>query len=220
MTWRLLNDPIALIAEMPSFVRSLGALVDWALRCAFWILAILRSLLGFGLATAIGFVFADEIYLVMVLPTAERFTQSEPSLIFNTLTGAFFFNAKVGIMTGISVALPIAFAHSWRSLAPSLIGSNPQAIPIAVSASLGLFILGGAGVVLGLAPSYFGLFDMFTRTNDSGPVALDQAWIFAQNVVFPRIWWSVVLLGLASQIAILIALVLADGRFQSRVVDE
>jgi sec-independent protein translocase protein TatC len=106
------------------------------------------------LASVVGFVLFDEIFSLLLrpyrtallsLPEAARpeGALGEGRLVYSSPTDPFLTFVKVGIFTGLFIALPVILYHLWRFITPGLTSRERRmAIPFVLSS----FLLFSGGV--------------------------------------------------------------------------
>jgi sec-independent protein translocase protein TatC len=104
---------------------------------------LVRALAAIGVAFAVCYWFADEIFVFLVRPLASL--RPNDALIIGTgVTEAFFTKLKVSFIAALFAASPVIFFQAWRFVAPGLYESEKRlAVPFAAAASF-FFVLGAS----------------------------------------------------------------------------
>ena len=101
---------------------------------------IMRSLLALLVGLAPALIFSQQIMDYLVRPVRE----TNRSLVFLSLTEAFWVQMKIGVIAGLFVASPLILWQVWQFIAPGLHRHEKKyAGPFVIVGSL-LFIGGGA----------------------------------------------------------------------------
>lgn len=117
------------------------------------------SFVALGLAFAICFNFASQIFAFLVQPLIDGFGgPGEGRLVYTKLYEAFFTEIRVALFAAFFVAFPIIAMQLWAFIAPGLYAKEKRAFLPFLLATPALFLLGGAlayYVVMPLAIRFF-----------------------------------------------------------------
>ncbi len=119
---------------------------------------LLRAIMALGVAFAVCFYFADEIFGFLVQPLTGAFPEGEGRLIYTKLYEAFFVEIKVALFAAFFVSFPIIANQLWAFVAPGLYVREKKAFLPFLIASPVMFTLGAAMayfVVMPLAFTWF-----------------------------------------------------------------
>lgn len=110
-------------------------------------------------ASALAYVFVEDIYGFLVAPLASAMDgQGAQRLIYTGLTEAFFTYLKVAVFAGVFLSFPILLFQIWRFIAPALYKTERFVFFCFLVITPVLFFFGGACVyyfVLPLAWPFF-----------------------------------------------------------------
>lgn len=119
---------------------------------------LLRGLLAFGVAFAICFYFADDIFAFLVVPLTDAFPPGQGKLIYTKLYEAFFVEVKVAIFAAFFVSFPIIANQIWAFVAPGLYAKEKKAfLPFLIATPI-LFTMGAALAYYVVMPTAFRFF--------------------------------------------------------------
>ena len=176
------------------------------------ILSLTAIIIGFFVA----YVFAPEIYFILVQPLAN--IMQEPKLIYTTLTEPFVTYIKLSLWAGCLLAFPVILVQVWAFIAPALYKTEKKVFIVFLIATPVLFILGAAlayFIVLPLAWKFLLSFDSSLSINNmlasenSVPITLQ---LEAKISEYLSLATSIILaFGLAFQLPILIMLLAKIG---------
>ena len=128
------------------------------------------------LATAVCFVFVEQIYGFLVQPLAGAMGDGDSQrLIYTGLTEAFFTYLKVAFFSGVFLTFPVLLSQLWGFIAPGLYGQEKRAfLPFLVATPI-LFFTGGAIVYYVVLPMAWPFFLSFqtTGTETALPIQLE-----------------------------------------------
>jgi sec-independent protein translocase protein TatC len=117
------------------------------------------SFVALGIAFAISFYFAGEIFAFLVQPLIAGFGgPGEGRLVYTKLYEAFFTEVRVALFAAFFLAFPIIATQLWMFVAPGLYAKEKRAFLPFLLATPVLFIGGGAlayYVVMPLAIKFF-----------------------------------------------------------------
>jgi sec-independent protein translocase protein TatC len=117
------------------------------------------SFLALGVAFAVSFYFAGEIFAFLVQPLIAGFGgPGEGRLVYTKLYEAFFTQIRVALFAAFFLAFPIIAMQLWAFVAPGLYAKEKRAFLPFLIATPVLFISGGAlayYVVMPLAIRFF-----------------------------------------------------------------
>lgn len=120
---------------------------------------LLKSLAAFAVAFVVCYIFAEDIYGVLLHPYAQAVAGQEGRrMIFTALQETFFTYLKVALFGALCLAFPIMAIQIWKFVAPGLYRQERRAfLPFLVATPL-LFLLGASLVyfiVMPLATEFF-----------------------------------------------------------------
>jgi sec-independent protein translocase protein TatC len=117
------------------------------------------SFVALGLAFALCFYFASQIFAFLVQPLIDGFGgPGEGRLVYTKLYEAFFTEVRVALFAAFFLAFPIIAMQLWAFIAPGLYAKEKRAFLPFLIATPVLFLLGGAlayYVVMPLAIRFF-----------------------------------------------------------------
>ena len=116
---------------------------------------LLRAIMALGVAFAVCFYFADEIFEVLVWPLAGAFPAGEGRLIYTKLYEAFFVEIKVALFAAFFVSFPIIANQLWAFVAPGLYAREKKAFLPFLIATPVLFTLGASLAYFVVMPTAF-----------------------------------------------------------------
>jgi len=116
------------------------------------------SFVALGLAFAVSFYFAGEIFGFLVQPLIAGFGSGQGRLVYTKLYEAFFTEVRVALFAAFFLAFPIIATQLWMFVAPGLYAKEKRAfLPFLIATPI-LFVGGGAlayYVVMPLAIEFF-----------------------------------------------------------------
>jgi sec-independent protein translocase protein TatC len=130
---------------------------------------LLRAILALGVAFAVCFYFADQIFEILVRPLAAAFPAGEGRLIYTKLYEAFFVEIKVALFAAIFVSFPIIANQLWAFVAPGLYAREKKAFLPFLLATPVLFIAGASLAYFVVMPTAFRWFIGFEGTTAGIP---------------------------------------------------
>lgn len=119
---------------------------------------LVKAFAALGVAFAVCFYFADQIFGFLVRPLTRAFPEGQGQLIYTRLYEAFFVEIKVALFAAVFVSFPIIANQLWRFVAPGLYATEKRAFLPFLIATPVLFIAGGSlayYVVMPLAFTWF-----------------------------------------------------------------
>lgn len=116
---------------------------------------LLRAVMALGVAFAVCFYFADEIFAILVHPLAEAFPAGEGKLIYTRLYEAFFVEIKVALFAAFFVSFPIIANQLWAFVAPGLYAREKKAFLPFLLATPVLFVAGASLAYFVVMPTAF-----------------------------------------------------------------
>lgn len=120
---------------------------------------LLLTLSAMIVASAIAYVFVQDIYGFLVSPLAEAMAgEGSQRLIYTGLTEAFFTYIKVAIFSGVFMTFPIMLFQVWKFIAPGLYDSERGVFLGFFAATPILFFLGGLCVYYLVLPMVWPFF--------------------------------------------------------------
>lgn len=171
---------------------------------------IIYSLLAFGVATAISYFFADDIYGFLARPLADAF--SDPAsrrLIYTGLAEAFITYLKLAVFAGFFASFPVIATQLYLFLAPGLYKNERRAlIPYLVAAPT-LFAIGAAFVYYLIFPAAWRFFLGFETGGVAGglPIQLEAKVSDYLDIVMHLM----VAFGLSFQLPVVLVLLVRSG---------
>ncbi len=114
-----------------------------------------RCVLALGVAFAVCFYFADEIFDLLVRPLAAAFPPGQGKLIYTQLYEAFFVEIKVALFAAFFVTFPIIANQMWAFVAPGLYAKEKKAFLPFLLATPVLFTLGASLAYFIVMPTAF-----------------------------------------------------------------
>ena len=83
---------------------------------------LLRCIVALGLAFAVCFYFAADIFAILVRPLAGAFPEgTDPKLVYTQLYEAYFVEIKVALFAAFFVTFPIIANQLWAFVAPGTV---------------------------------------------------------------------------------------------------
>ncbi|MGE3691974.1 MAG: twin-arginine translocase subunit TatC [Novosphingobium sp.] len=125
---------------------------------------LLRCVVALGIAFAVCFYFADEIFGFLVRPLTAAFPPGEGKLIYTKLYEAFFVEIKVALFAAFFVSFPILANQLWAFVAPGLYAKEKRAFLPFLLATPILFLSGAALAYYVVMPTAFRFFLNFEGT--------------------------------------------------------
>ncbi len=125
---------------------------------------LLRCVMALGLAFAVCFTFADEIFGFLVRPLTSAFPAGEGRLIYTKLYEAFFVELKVALFAAFFISFPIIANQLWAFVAPGLYAKEKKAFLPFLIATPVLFLSGAALAYYIVMPTAFRFFLNFEGT--------------------------------------------------------
>ena len=117
---------------------------------------LLRAIMALGVAFAVCFYFANEIFAILVRPLAAAFPAgTEARLIYTKLYEAFFVEIKVALFAAFFVSFPIIANQLWAFVAPGLYAREKKAFLPFLIATPVLFTLGASLAYFVVMPTAF-----------------------------------------------------------------
>ena len=125
---------------------------------------LMRCVMALGVAFAVCFYFADEIFGFLVRPLTSAFPAGEGRLIYTKLYEAFFVEMKVALFAAFFISFPIIANQLWAFIAPGLYAKEKKAfLPFLVATPV-LFLSGAALAYYVVMPTAFRFFLNFEGT--------------------------------------------------------
>lgn len=131
---------------------------------------LLRSIIALGIAFAVCFYFADDIFAILVHPLAQAFPDGDGKLIYTKLYEAFFVNVKVALFAAFLVSFPIIANQLWAFIAPGLYAREKKAFLPFLLATPVLFAAGASLAYFVVMPAAFKWFIGFEGEAGGLPV--------------------------------------------------
>ncbi len=119
---------------------------------------LVRSVMALGVAFAVCFYFAEDIFGFLVQPLTAAFPAGEGRLVYTKLYEAFFVEIKVALFAAFFVSFPVIANQLWAFVAPGLYAREKRAFLPFLIATPVLFTAGAAlayFVVMPLAFTWF-----------------------------------------------------------------
>lgn len=138
----------------------------------------LRRRLIYGMvALAVGFVFcfifAEDIYNVLMQPLVEVSGNSERRMIYTALHEAFFTQVKLAFWAGFLLTFPIIVGQIYMFVAPGLYKNERGAIFPFLAVTPFLFAIGAAMVYFVIMPLAWDFFLSFETQGGDGALAIE-----------------------------------------------
>lgn len=125
---------------------------------------LMRCVLALGVAFAVCFYFADEIFGFLVRPLTQAFPHGEGKLIYTKLYEAFFVEIKVALFAAFFFSFPIIANQLWAFVAPGLYAKEKKAFLPFLLATPILFTAGASLAYFIVMPTAFKWFLGFEGT--------------------------------------------------------
>jgi sec-independent protein translocase protein TatC len=116
---------------------------------------LVRAFLALGVAFAVCFYFADDIFGFLVRPLTAAFPAGEGKLIYTKLYEAFFVEIKVALFAAFFVSFPVIANQLWAFVAPGLYAREKRAFLPFLLATPVLFTAGAALAYYVVMPTAF-----------------------------------------------------------------
>ncbi len=123
---------------------------------------LIRSLIAFGIGTAVCYNFAEEIYRRLLLPLTGALP-SDSHLIFTELTEAFLTYFKMALWGGFVLSSPVIFYQAWRFASPGLYRKERKLVVVFAAWTTAGFLAGMAFAYFVAIPSIMTFFLSFGR---------------------------------------------------------
>lgn len=124
---------------------------------------LIRSLIAFGIGTALCYNYAGEIYRALLRPLTSALP-ADSHLIFTELTEAFLTYFKMALWGGFVLASPVIFYQTWRFVSPGLYRKERKVV-LAFAAWSTLGFLAGMAFAYAVAiPAVLSFFLSFGRS--------------------------------------------------------
>lgn len=108
---------------------------------------LIRSLIAFGVGTALCYNFSEGIYRALLRPLTAALP-GDSHLIFTELTEAFLTYFKLALWGGFVLASPVIFYQTWRFVGPGLYRKERRLVAVFAAWST-------VGLLAGMAFAYF-----------------------------------------------------------------
>jgi sec-independent protein translocase protein TatC len=119
---------------------------------------LVRAFLAFGVAFAVCFYFANDIFAFLVRPLTEAFPPGQGRLIYTKLYEAFFVEVKIAVFAAFFVSFPVIANQIWLFVAPGLYAKEKKAfLPFLIATPI-LFTMGAALAYYVVMPTAFHFF--------------------------------------------------------------
>src|SRR6187551_3434338 len=117
---------------------------------------LMRCIVALGLAFAVCFYFANDIFALLVRPLAGAFPEgTDAKLIYTKLYEAFFVEIKVSLFAAFFVTFPIIANQLWAFVAPGLYAKEKKAFLPFLLATPVLFAMGASLAYFIVMPTAF-----------------------------------------------------------------
>lgn len=137
--------------------------------------AIMKSVMVLAACTGVGFLAADRIFTLLLLPVSRLGSQVE--MIYNAPTDAFMIQFKMAMIAGCALASPFILHIFAQFIAPALHARERRTARI-------IILAGAACFVLGLALGYGLLFLVFPMLLSFGHEGVRQLWPLTTYISF------------------------------------
>ena len=164
----------------------------------------------FAAATVLCYLFAADIYAILVRPLAEAFPDpAHRHLIYTSLTEAFLAYLKLALFGGFILSFPVIAVQLYRFLAPGLYQRERRAFAPYLIASPLLFLAGTAFAYFVVFPAAWRFFLSFERPALLGavPIQLEARVGDYLSIVMHLI----IAFGLSFQLPVVLALLVRAG---------
>lgn len=122
---------------------------------------LMRAFLAFGVAFAVCFYFAGDIFSFLVRPLTGAFPPGQGKLIYTKLYEAFFVEVKIAMFAAFFVSFPVIANQIWQFVAPGLYAKEKKAFLPFLIATPVLFTMGAALAYYVVMPTAFHFFLTF-----------------------------------------------------------
>ncbi len=121
---------------------------------------LIRSLIAWGVGTALCYSRAESLYQLLLLPLTDRLP-ADSRLIFTELTEAFLTYFKLALWGGFILASPVIFYQAWRFTSPGLYRKERKILFLFTACSTAALLSGMAFGYFVAVPSIFSFFLTF-----------------------------------------------------------
>lgn len=168
---------------------------------------LMRCVFAFGVAFAVCFYFANDIFGFLVRPLTAAFPDGQGRLVYTKLYEAFFVEIKVAVFAAFFVSFPIIANQLWAFVAPGLYAREKKAfLPFLVATPL-LFTSGAALAYYVVMPTAFKWFIGFEGVRGGLPLeALPETGEYLSLVM-----WFILAFGISFLLPVLLMLLNRAG---------
>ena len=170
---------------------------------------LIKTVLFFFLALCIAYIFAADIYQVLVEPLVIASGGEERRMIYTSLTEAFFTYLNLALFAAFFVTFPVLASQLYLFFAPGLYKKEKQAIlPFLIAAPI-LFLLGSMLVYFIVMPYAWEFFLGFEQ-NGNVPIKLEAK----VDQYLSLVMHLIIGFGIAFQMPVIITLLAKIGFIQ------
>ncbi len=144
---------------------------------------LLKSLLAIAVGTALGWFLAQHFDLVGLLKRPIAPLLPDGRLVFTSPTEPLLLTLKLAFVVGVLLASPVVVYQAWAFLAPALYQRERRLIVPALTAGLGLFLLGAAACYRWVLPAALRVLFEFQRADLAPFITIDRYFAFATQLV-------------------------------------
>ena len=168
---------------------------------------LMRCVFAFGVAFAVCFYFANDIFGFLVRPLTAAFPAGQGRLVYTKLYEAFFVEIKVAVFAAFFVSFPIIANQLWAFVAPGLYAKEKKAfLPFLVATPV-LFASGAALAYYVVMPTAFKWFIGFEGDRGGLPLeALPETGEYLSLVM-----WFILAFGISFLLPVLLMLLNRAG---------
>ncbi len=164
---------------------------------------LLKSLLAIAVGTALGWFLVQHFDLVGLLKRPIAPLLPDGRLAFTSPTEPLMLTLKLAFGVGLLVASPVVIYQAWAFLAPALYDREKRLIVPALTAGLGLFMLGATACYLWVLPAALRVLFEFQRADLAPFITIDRYFSFATQLV--------VAFGVVTELPLVMAILAALG---------
>ncbi|MGH7676112.1 MAG: twin-arginine translocase subunit TatC, partial [Gemmatimonadales bacterium] len=164
---------------------------------------LLKSLLAIAVGTALGWFVAQHFDLLGLLKRPIAPLLPDGRLVFTSPTEPLLLTLKLAFVVGLLVASPVVAYQAWAFLAPALYQREKRMIVPALTAGVGLFLLGAAAGYRWVLPAALRVLFEFQRADLAPFITVDRYFAFATQLV--------VAFGVVTELPLVVAILAALG---------
>jgi sec-independent protein translocase protein TatC len=135
---------------------------------------LIKALIALAIAFVICFVFADQVFNILVVPYQKAVgTETELKLIFTAPQEYFFTQLKLSLFGALFITFPVIAGQLYKFVAPGLYRNERKAfLPFLVATPI-LFILGASLVYFLIMPLAMNFFLSLEQTGGDGKASIE-----------------------------------------------